>query len=441
MKTFKEMGLPDNLVHTLKNMNFETPTPIQAEAIPLALEGKDILGSAQTGTGKTGAFGIPLIAKLMSDPKGSALVMTPTRELATQVLKQLQLFIGKKSKVKSALLIGGDSMYKQLAQLRQKPRIIVGTPGRINDHLERGSLMLFDTKFLVLDETDRMLDMGFTIQIDNVMRHLTHKDRQTLLFSATLPKNIMQIAKKYQTDPVRVAVAAVSSPVEKIKQQNFKTHDSEKYPHLLAQLEERDGSVIIFVKTKHGTEKMAKKLSKDGHSTDAIHGNLKQGRRDRVLNAFRKKKYRILVATDVAARGLDVPHIEHVINYDLPQCPEDYIHRIGRTGRAGAEGEALNFITPGDRRKWEAIDRLMNPEDYKGKPEMSDRPSRGRRRRFRDRDRNRSRRPRSASGRNSESGGRSFGSGRSNRSGRGSGSGRKRSSNASNKRRYSSQSK
>lgn len=396
MKTFQEMDLPKDLVNTLKNMNFETPTPIQSEAIPLALAGKDILGSAQTGTGKTGAFGIPLVAKLLNDPKGSALVITPTRELATQVLKQLHAFLGRKSKIKSALLIGGESMYKQLSDLRQRPRIVVGTPGRINDHLERGSLMLFSTKFLVLDETDRMLDMGFTVQIDNIMRHLTSTDRQTLLFSATLPTNIARIAQKYQTDPVRVAVNAVSSPVEKIKQENLKTNDNDKYPDLLNQLEEREGSIIIFVKTKHGTEKMAKRLSREGHSTDAIHGNLKQNRRDRVLNAFRKKKYRILVATDVAARGLDVPHIKHVINYDLPQCPEDYIHRIGRTGRAGAEGEALNFITPSDRRKWNAIDELLNP-DKKRSSQDNTRRSSGRRRSFRDRDRNRSRRPRSSS--------------------------------------------
>lgn len=381
MKTFKELGLPEALLVRLQNMQFKVPTAIQAQAIPAALEGKDILGSAQTGTGKTGAFGLPLVAKLLTEPRGTALVMTPTRELATQVLKQLHAFLGNNSRINSALLIGGESMYRQLAELRKRPRIIVGTPGRINDHLERGSLLLHDANFLVLDETDRMLDMGFTIQIENVLKYMTGK-RQTLLFSATLPKNIARIAAKYQTDPVRIAVATDSKPAENIKQENLKTTESEKYPTLLDQLDEREGSIIVFVKTKHGTEKIAKRLSQEGHRADAIHGNLNQNRRDRVLNGFRKKKYRILVATDVAARGLDVPHIEHVINYDLPQCPEDYIHRIGRTARAGAEGSALNLITPADRRKWDAIDRLMNPDAKRPARNDSERRPFNRKRRY-----------------------------------------------------------
>ena len=361
MNSFKEMGLPEALTHTLQHMQFNKPTPIQAEAIPLALQGQDILGSAQTGTGKTGAFGIPLVAKLLSNPRGSALVMTPTRELATQVMTQLQALLGKKSKIKTALLIGGESMPKQLTQLRNGPRIIVGTPGRINDHLKRGSLMLHDTDFLVLDETDRMLDMGFTVQIENVMKYMPAR-RQTLLFSATLPKNIVRISEKYLKKPARVAVSATSSPAAKIKQDTLKVSEADKYPNLLTQLHKRNGSVIVFVKTKYGTERMAKKLSKEGHSADAIHGDLRQNKRDSVIAAFRNKKYRILVATDVAARGLDIPHIEHVINYDLPQCAEDYIHRIGRTARAGAEGAALNLVTPADKSKWNAIDRLLNPD-------------------------------------------------------------------------------
>ena len=361
MNIFKAMGLPEALLHTLQNMQFNEPTPIQAEAIPLALQGQDILGSAQTGTGKTGAFAIPLVARLLSNPRGSALVMTPTRELATQVMSQLQAMLGKKSKIKTALLIGGESMPKQLAQLRNRPRVIVGTPGRINDHLERRSLTLQDTAFLVLDETDRMLDMGFTVQIEDVLKYMPAQ-RQTLLFSATLPKNIVRIAEKYLNNPVRVAINQTLAPVATIKQDILKVSEADRYPNLLAQLEERKGSVIVFVKTKYGTEKMAKKLSKDGHSVDAIHGDLRQHKRDRVIAAFRNKKYRILVATDVAARGLDIPHIAHVINYDLPQCAEDYIHRIGRTARAGAEGSALNLITPADRGKWTMISRLLNPD-------------------------------------------------------------------------------
>ncbi len=382
MNHFKEMGLPKALTHTLQHMQFNEPTPIQAEAIPLALQGQDILGSAQTGTGKTGAFGIPLVARLLSNPHGSALVMTPTRELATQVMGQLQSFLGKRSKIKTALLIGGESMPKQLTQLRNHPRVIVGTPGRINDHLKRGSLMLDDTDFLVLDETDRMLDMGFTIQIETVMKYMAVK-RQTLLFSATLPKNIVRISEKYLNNPARISVSATASHAAKIKQDTLKLSEADKYPNLIKQLDAREGSVIIFVKTKYGAEKMARKLTKEGHNADAIHGDLRQNKRDSVIAAFRNQKRRILVATDVAARGLDIPHVKHVINYDLPQCAEDYIHRIGRTGRAGAEGEALNLVTPADQSKWYAIDRLFNPDaKHSGRSGHSESPKPHKKKRF-----------------------------------------------------------
>ena len=237
--------------------------------------------------------------------------------------------------------------------------MIVCTPGRINDQLKRCNFSLHDADFLVLDETDRMLDMGFTPQIENVINYMAPK-RQTLLFSATLPKNIVGIAEKYLNNPVRVAISQTSSPAPNIKQDILKLSEAEKYPNLLMQLDKRQGSVIIFVKTKYNTDKIAKKLVKEGHSADAIHGDLHQNKRNRVIAAFRSKKYRILVATDVAGRGLDIPHIEHVINYDLPQCPEDYIHRIGRTARAGTKGRALNFVAHSDKNKWNAIDRLLN---------------------------------------------------------------------------------
>ncbi|MCI5048924.1 MAG: DEAD/DEAH box helicase [Rickettsiales bacterium] len=360
MTHFDDFGLPEALTHTLKHMQFDTPTPIQAKAIPHALAGKDVLGSAQTGTGKTAAFGIPLIARLLSNPRGSALVMTPTRELAAQVMQQLQAMLGRNSKIKTALLIGGESMPKQIHQLRKSPRVYVGTPGRINDHLERGTLKLNDTTFLVLDETDRMLDMGFTIQIEQIMKHMPQM-RQTMLFSATLPKNIEKVAAKYMQKPVRISVSNTSAPAANIKHDAVQLENADKYDRLLSELNEREGSVILFMKTKHATDKMATKLSKAGHSADAIHGNLRQNKRDRVIANFRRQKYRILVATDVAARGLDIPHIEHVINYDLPQCAEDYIHRIGRTARAGAEGSAICFVAPSDTGKWRAIQRLMDP--------------------------------------------------------------------------------
>lgn len=362
MKDFSSLGLPQQLADSLARMKFSTPTPIQAKAIPVALKGRDILGSAQTGTGKTGAFGIPLIERLLTTDKTTALVMTPTRELASQVQKALLEMLGHGSGIKSALLIGGDSMYRQLNQLKGRPRLIVGTPGRINDHLERRSVNLRDCGFLVLDETDRMLDMGFGVQIDRILRHMP-KERQTLLFSATLPPYIIEIAKKYLHMPERIAVGDVHSPIENIKQEMVKLNQPEKYKALSEHLSRRDGSVIVFVKTKHGADRMATKLQRDGHKAEAIHGDLKQSKRDRVIADFRDKEYRILVATDVAARGLDIPHIEHVINYDLPQVAEDYIHRIGRTARAGKTGEAVIFVTPEDGAKWKEIYHLMNPSE------------------------------------------------------------------------------
>ncbi|MAP24214.1 MAG: ATP-dependent RNA helicase [Rickettsiales bacterium] len=352
-------------------MNYDKPTPIQEKTIPLALEGKDILGSAQTGTGKTAAFGIPLIVKLLADPNSSALVLTPTRELADQVLKQLRQMLGQRSKVQTALLIGGDPMPKQLQQLKRNPQLVVGTPGRVNDHLKRKSLSLTKTNFLVLDETDRMLDMGFSIQIDEILTHMKPK-RQTLLFSATLAKKIAQIAEKYLKDPARVSVSSTTAPATNIKQENVYVTETEKYDKLCAELEQRNGSIIVFVKTKYNADKMSAKLSKQGFDTDAIHGDLRQNKRERVLNNFRKKKYRVLIATDVAARGLDVPHIEHVINYDLPQSPEDYVHRIGRTARAGASGEALNFISNGDKAKWHAIEHFIDPESRPPRTKVQD---------------------------------------------------------------------
>jgi ATP-dependent RNA helicase DeaD len=370
MNNFTEFNLPESLMQSLQRIGFDEPTPIQKQAIPFAMQGRDILGSAQTGTGKTGAFGIPLIAKLLENPRGVALVLTPTRELATQVLKALESMISKADKINTALLIGGDPMPKQLQQLRLRPRLIVGTPGRVNDHLERGSLMLHDAGFLVLDETDRMLDMGFSIQIDNILKFLPKK-RQTLLFSATLPSNIVSMANRYMTNPERIAAGNQSTPAANIKHEILHVNEAEKYATLLEQLKEREGSIIVFVKTKWNADKMATRLRHDFHEADAIHGDLRQNKRDKVIANFRAKKYRILVATDVAARGLDIPHIEHVINYDLPQCAEDYIHRIGRTARAGAEGSAICFINREDKGKWAAINRLLDPTAPAPKRESS----------------------------------------------------------------------
>jgi superfamily II DNA/RNA helicase len=373
MQNFNELNLPQTLLQALEKMQFMTPTPIQAQAIPVALEGNDILGSAQTGTGKTGAFGIPLVAHLINNPGSIALIMTPTRELAVQVNQMLKKLLSNNTYIKTAQLIGGEVMFRQFAQLEEKPRIIIGTPGRINDHLARKSLKLDKVDFLVLDETDRMLDMGFGVQIDKILTYMPGK-RQTLLFSATLPSHIVRLADKYMNDAVRISVGSTTAPIANIKQEIIKVAQPQKYDVLTQQLDQRGGSIIVFVRTKHGCDRLAAKLERENHSAAAIHGDLRQNKRDKVIRNFRDKRTRILIATDVAARGLDIPHIEHVINYDLPQCPEDYIHRIGRTARAGAEGAALCLISPDEGGKWAAIERLMGG---KGSDEPQQRSGRG----------------------------------------------------------------
>ena len=378
MENFKLLKIEDSLKNSLQKMNFMKPTPIQAIAIPTALEGKDILGTAQTGTGKTLAFSIPLINKLILDKNAFALVMCPTRELATQVMTAIKSIISDKINIKMALLIGGEAMQKQLRQLNNRARIIVGTPGRINDHLKRKSLNLSATKYLVLDETDRMLDMGFTPQIEMVLKFVP-KEHQTLLFSATLPQNILRISERYLTKPERISTGSTSIPIAKIKQSTLQVFKENKYKELIDQLISRKGSILVFVKTKRGADKMVKKLKEEGHSADAIHGDLRQSKRDRVITSFRKGLKRILIATDVAARGLDIPLIQHVINYDLPQVPEDYVHRIGRTARAGSEGSALTFLTPDDRSMWNSISRLIDP-NFKPTPSGLRKNSRGHRR-------------------------------------------------------------
>ena len=375
---FNELPIDNKLKNSIKFADFKTPTPIQSKSIPISLMGKDILGTAQTGTGKTLAFTIPMINKLILDKNAMALIICPTRELASQVMQTVLKLNVREIGIGNALLIGGEGMQKQLKKLKKRARIIVGTPGRINDHLKRQSLNLSKVSYLVLDETDRMLDMGFTPQIELILKFIP-KQHQTLLFSATLPNNILRISEKYLNNPERIAVGSLSTPIEKIKQETFQITQDKKYHELINQLVERNGSILVFVKTKHGADKIVKRLKYDGHSADAIHGNLRQSKRERVINNFRNGKSRILIATDVAARGLDIPLIQHVINYDLPQVPEDYIHRIGRTGRAGKEGSALTFLTPSDRSMWNSISRLINP-DFKISKESQSRNLKGKKR-------------------------------------------------------------
>ena len=376
MENFLSLNLEPTLIESIAKINFKTPTPIQAKAIPIALEGKDILGTAQTGTGKTAAFGIPLINFLLKTKKETALIMTPTRELASQVMQTMNSLVGR-GNIRTALLIGGDSMQKQLKQMRRNPRLIAGTPGRINDHLKRKTLNLRNTAFLVLDEVDRMLDMGFTPQINQVLETVPRK-HQTLLFSATLPSNILRLAEKYLNNPERISVGSTSMPIEKIKQEVLRVKQGDKYNQLIKEIYIRQGSILIFVKTRRNAEKMVKRLKYDDHDADAIHGNLRQNKRDRVIKAFRNNHFRILVGTDVASRGLDIPAIKHVINFDLPQVPEDFIHRIGRTARAGSAGSALSFVGDEDRSKWNAIQRLIDPNFKSAERESNSSKRRGR---------------------------------------------------------------
>ena len=360
MKTFEDFGLSKTLEKSIINMGFKSPTPVQEQSIPVALKGKDILGSAQTGTGKTGAFSIPLIQILMRNEHASALVLTPTRELARQVIDVIDKLLLGQNSIDTVCLIGGEQITKQLKQLKKKPRVIVGTPGRINDHIERKSLKLNNIKFLVLDETDRMLDMGFGVQINRILKHVSNV-RQTLMFSATLPEQIVKLSKRYLTKPERISIGKSNVVASNIENEIIKIEKEDKYQLLLEQLEKREGTVLIFVKTKHSTVKMAKNLSKDHFISEPLNGNLRQNKRDKVMKKFRENKFRIMVATDIAARGLDVPHIEHVINYDLPQLAEDYIHRLGRTGRANAVGSAATFVSNKEIEKWKEIKIMLDP--------------------------------------------------------------------------------
>jgi superfamily II DNA/RNA helicase len=364
MTTFKDFALPEALQHKLDALGFDKPTPVQERAIPAALEHRDILGSAQTGTGKTAAFAIPLLTKIMNHADVYGIIVTPTRELALQVDEQIRAFLSAKSKIRSVVLIGGASIERQVQALGKRPKIVVGTPGRIIDHLERKSLDLSGFNYVVLDETDRMLDMGFSAPIAEIFSHVS-KERQTLLFSATLPKNIQKISAQYLQNPVRIEMGQVNSVGDNIVQSTQFVSKDGKFEMLVDSLREHDQSAIVFMNSKFATEKIAKRLKSAGITAEAIHGDLRQSRRERVISNLRDCKFRVLVATDVAARGIDVPHIHQVINFDLPRQTEDYIHRIGRTGRNGAQGIALNLATRDDMEKLNDIERLINPKAAK----------------------------------------------------------------------------
>ena len=348
MFDFDMLGLAPELNNNLKAMNFKEPTPIQNKAIPLALEGHDILGLAQTGTGKTLAFGLPLINHLLEQPARpepkttKALILAPTRELVNQIAESLKTLTGG-TRVKVATVVGGQSINKQITILNRGTDILVATPGRLIDLMERGAIRLSEARYLVLDEADQMLDMGFI----HALRQIAPKlgtPRQTMLFSATMPKQMEELSRAYLENPRRVQVAPPGKAADKITQSVHFMEKARKSWKLRDILEKNpEALTLVFSRTKHGAEKLKKGLVADGFNADSIHGNKSQGQRDRAIEAFRSGETKILVATDVAARGIDIPGVEFVINFDLPNVPDNYVHRIGRTARAGREGEAISF--------------------------------------------------------------------------------------------------
>ena len=352
---FGSLELDRKIVTALTDMGFEEPSPIQSQTIPMVLEGKDVIGQAQTGTGKTAAFGIPVIQRIQSDHRGvQALVMTPTRELAIQVSEELSK-IGRLKRLKTLPVYGGQPIDRQIRALRSGVQVVIGTPGRLLDHIRRQTIRLDHIRFLVLDEADEMLDMGFVEDMEEIMRHLP-EERQTLLFSATMPASIRNLSKRYMKDPATVTISRENLTVPLIDQYYYETKD--KLDGLCLVLDaEVSGKLIVFCRTKKGVDELASSLESRGYMADGLHGDLSQNQRDRVMKRFREGKSDILVATDVAARGLDIDNITHVVNYDIPQDPESYVHRIGRTGRAGNKGVAMTFITPREYRQLKLIER------------------------------------------------------------------------------------
>ncbi len=379
--SFASLGIKESILNVISDLGLSIPTPIQHQAIPAALSGGDIVGIAQTGTGKTFAFGIPMLQRLAL-VKGRGLVLLPTRELAGQVENSLRS-LGGPLGLRTVSLIGGEAISRQLMALRRRPHIIVATPGRLIDHLKRGSVKLDDISVLVLDEADMMFDMGFAPQIDEVLRRVP-ENRQTLLFSATMPTAVMKLAAKHLRTPLRVEVAPAGTTAELVEQEIYILSRDSRWDQLLVLLGTYKNSVLIFVRTKHGASKLTKKLKSEGFKAAEIHSNLSFSQRQSSLAGFRSGLHRILVATDVAARGLDINDIELVLNFDLPDNSEDYVHRIGRTARAGKKGKAISFASPEQRAEIQKIERLIRQSlpvknikssGYNSRPYEAARPS------------------------------------------------------------------
>ena len=367
MFDFDMLGLAPELNDALQRIGFSQPTPIQNQAIPLAMDGNDILGLAQTGTGKTLAFGLPLIDGLLAQPgkpapkTAKALVLAPTRELVNQIADSLRS-LTEKTKIKVVTVVGGQSIGRQINMLSRGTDILVATPGRLIDLMERGAVDLSTVRHLVLDEADQMLDLGFIHALRKIAPALG-TPRQTMLFSATMPKQMEELSRAYLKDPRRVQVSPPGKAADKITQSvHFidKAAKSSKLREILAQ--DMDALTLVFSRTKHGAERLMKGLVADGFDAASIHGNKSQGQRDRAIKAFRDGTIKVLVATDVAARGIDIPGVAYVINYDLPEVPDNYVHRIGRTARAGREGEAIAFCAPEEADLLRQIQKLMKIE-------------------------------------------------------------------------------
>jgi ATP-dependent RNA helicase RhlE len=364
LTTFHEFGLAEPITRALAQEEYITPTPIQEQAIPLVRDGRDLIGIAQTGTGKTAAFALPILNRLAANPRAvekktcRVLVLSPTRELSGQILESFRTY-GKHMRLSSTLVIGGVPMGKQVRALMHGVDVLVATPGRLLDLVRGNALRLSGVEVLVLDEADRMLDMGFIHDIRKIVAKVP-KDRQTLLFSATMPREIAELAGEMLRDPARVAVTPVASTAERIAQRVIHTPRAGK-PDLLVQVLKGEPieRALVFTRTKHGADKLVRSLQKSGIPAEAIHGNKSQGQRERVLASFRAGSVKTLIATDIAARGIDVSGISHVVNYDLPEVAESYVHRIGRTARAGAEGIAISFCDPDEAAYLRQIEKLI----------------------------------------------------------------------------------
>ncbi len=359
MINFNELGLSQAILDAVSKMGFEEATPIQEATIPQALAGEDLIGQAQTGSGKTAAFGIPILEKLdPEDKKIQAIVVAPTRELAIQVAQEINR-LGHFKQLKALPIYGGQDIGQQLRSLRTFPQIIVGTPGRLMDHMRRGTIKLDAIKIAVLDEADEMLNMGFIEDIEEILSHVS-ADRQTLLFSATMPKPIQNLASKFMTNPRLVQVQTKEMTVPEVEQHYVEVHERQKFDTLCRLLDmESPNLAMIFGRTKRRVDELSEALITRGYSAEGIHGDLTQSKRDMVMKHFREGSTNILVATDVAARGLDISGVTHVYNFDMPQDPEGYVHRIGRTGRAGKTGSAITFVSPREIAHLELIERVV----------------------------------------------------------------------------------